>query len=138
MPERRAWGPRVHDGRAGNGHRDDALHFLSNGEDFADGSNFGNHFRKVIFLAADRAVDVHGRAKFSIQDAEARRCRAASARVKEVFRKNPAEIVHGFGPSALVERHGVGNGAVAVKDVAAEGWLGISSFKKFFLSGFAD
>lgn len=100
------------------------------GEDFADGSNFGNHFRIVIFLAADRAVDVHREAKIFIQHTEDRRGRAATPRVKEVFRKNPAEIVHNFGPSAVVERHGGGNGGVAVKDVAAEGLVGNFEFQK--------
>ena len=44
---------------AGDGHWEYTVHFLSGGEDFADGSNLGNLFQIVIFLAAVRAVDVH-------------------------------------------------------------------------------
>ena len=115
---------------AGDGHWDDAVHFLSYGEDFLDGSNLGNHFQIVIFLAADRAVDVHGEAKFFIQQAYDCSGWATTPGVKEVFWENTSEIFHGFGPSAVMERHGVGNSAVAVKDVSAESLVRNFEFQK--------
>ena len=78
------------------------------------------------FLAVGDLVDGHGEALLVVEGGDDLGDGHAAPGVEEVFGEAAAVVGEDGGPGGVVERHGVGDGAVAVEEVGFEGarWEG--------------